>query len=394
MINRILLLILDSVGIGALPDADQFNDIGADTLGNIAKATGGIHLPNLRKAGLGNIEGVDAIEEIHQPTGAFGRAAQLSMGKDTTTGHWEIAGLHTEKPFQTFPEGFPREVMDLFEERIGRKSLGNYAASGTAIIEELGQEHMESGSPIVYTSADSVFQIAAHEEIIPIEELYRMCEIAREIMMGDFALARIIARPFIGEPGSFTRTHRRKDYSLAPPSPTMLDHCKDAGHPVVAVGKIEDIFNGKGITHAVHTESNMDGVDQMLNMMQEHSTGLIFTNLVDFDMKYGHRRDPVGYRKALEEADQRIPEILEAMKPEDLLLITADHGNDPTFEGTDHTREYVPILALGEAVTAGVDIGTRKSFADIASTIADLLKTKDTKIGISFADQIIANRRG
>lgn len=393
MINRVLLLILDSVGIGALPDADLFNDAGADTLGNMARKTGGLHLPNLQKLGLGNIHGVDVIEGVQQPMGAYGRASELSMGKDTTTGHWEIAGLHIEKPFQTFPDGFPEEVMSLFEKRIGRKTLGNYPASGTAIIEELGPEHMESAYPIVYTSADSVFQIAAHEEIIPIDELYRMCEIAREIMRGDYALARIIARPFIGNVGSFTRTHRRKDYSLTPPSPTVLDYCKDAGYPVVAVGKIEDIFNGKGITHSVHTKSNMDGIDQMIHMMQKYSTGLIFTNLVDFDMKYGHRRDAKGYRNALEEADHRIPEILKIMKPDDILIITADHGNDPTFRGTDHTREYVPILALGDAVNAGTDIGTRKTFADIGSTVADLLNTKDTKIGTSFADCILMNPR-
>ncbi|RQD67249.1 MAG: phosphopentomutase [Tindallia sp. MSAO_Bac2] len=387
--RRVLLLILDSVGIGALPDADQFGDLGADTLGNIVKATGGINLPNLQQAGIGNIKGVDGIDAINKPIGAFGRAAEISMGKDTTTGHWEIAGLHIKEPFKTFPDGFPDEVMNSFEERIGRKSLGNYAASGTVIIEELGKEHMETGFPIVYTSADSVFQIAAHEDIIPIEELYRMCETAREIMQGEYALARIIARPFVGEPGAFTRTHRRKDYSLSPPSPTVLDYCVEAGYPVVGVGKIEDIYNGKGITHAVHTESNMDGVDLMLKAMQEHQQGLIFTNLVDFDMKYGHRRDPEGYKEALEDADKRIPEILKAMNQEDILIITADHGNDPTHKGTDHTREYVPILVLGEKVSAGTDIGTRRTFADIASTISELLNVKDTEVGTSFADKVM-----
>ena len=388
MIKRILLLVLDSVGIGALPDAHVFGDTGADTLGNIIRATGGIHLPHLQSLGLGNVEGVGELDPVAAPLGAFGRSAEISNGKDTTTGHWEIAGLHIKEPFRTFPDGFPREVMDLFEERIGRKSLGNYAASGTVIIEDLGREHMETGKPIVYTSADSVFQIAAHEDIIPIDELYRFCEIAREIMRGEYALARIIARPFVGQPGSFTRTHRRKDYSLDPVERTILDHCKDAGYPVVGIGKIEDIFNGKGITHAIHTESNMDGVDQTLQAMNDFQTGLLFINLVDFDMKYGHRRDPAGYREALEEADARLPEIMAAMKPEDLLIITADHGNDPTYEGSDHTREYVPLLAFGASVKAGVSLGTRDTFADIAATIADVLKTKKPSIGSSFAETI------
>lgn len=389
MIKRVILLILDSVGIGALPDADQFGDVGANTLGNIIEATGGINLPHLQALGLGNIEGVDGVEAVAQPTGAYGRSEEISNGKDTTTGHWEIAGLHTQEPFRTFPDGFPKEVMDRFEEEIGRGSLGNYAASGTVIMEELGKEHMETGKPIVYTSADSVFQIAAHEEIIPIDELYRMCEIAREIMRGDYALARIIARPFIGEPGSFTRTHRRKDYSLDPAGKTVLDYLKEDGQEVVAVGKIEDIFNGKGITQAVHTESNMDGMDQTLKMMKEFPTGLIFTNLVDFDAKFGHRRDPAGYRNALEEADARLAEVMELMTAEDLLIITADHGNDPTYKGSDHTREYVPILVAGNQVKSGTSLGTRRTFADIASTISELLKVKDTGIGTSFAKEIL-----
>lgn len=390
MINRVILLILDSVGIGALPDAQDFGDVGANTLGNIIQATGGIHLPHLQALGLGNIEGVDGIEAVHHARGAYGRSQEISSGKDTTTGHWEIAGLHIQEPFKTFPDGFPKEVMERFETAIGRGSLGNYAASGTAIIEELGAEHMATGKPIVYTSADSVFQIAAHEEIIPIGELYRMCASAREIMRGDYALARIIARPFIGEPGSFSRTHRRKDYSLDPTGKTMLDYAVEAGHQVVAVGKIEDIFNGKGITHAVHTESNMDGIDQTIKMLEQFSSGLIFTNLVDFDMKFGHRRDAQGYRQALEKADARLPEILSNMTPNDLLIITADHGNDPTFKGTDHTREYVPILVAGEKIQKGVDLGTRTTFADIASTIAEVLNTKDTGVGTSFAKQLLS----
>ena len=389
MIKRIILLILDSVGIGALPDADKFGDLGANTLGNIVKATGGINLPNLQALGLGNIPELEGVEPVSDPTGSFGRSAEISNGKDTTTGHWEIAGLYTKDPFRTFPDGFPSEVMDRFENEIGRGTLGNYAASGTVIIEELGQEHMKTGKPIVYTSADSVFQIAAHEEVIPIEELYRMCEAARKIMRGEYSLARIIARPFIGEPGNFVRTHRRKDYSLDPTSKTMLDTISESGQEVVAVGKIEDIFNGRGITQAVHTENNMDGVDQTLAMMGRFPKGLIFTNLVDFDMLFGHRRDPDGYRKALEEADARIPEILNAMNPEDMLIITADHGNDPTHEGSDHTREYVPIIVYGSHVKPGVHIGTRRTFADIASTITEILHAEDAGVGESFVSEIL-----
>ncbi|WP_283408670.1 phosphopentomutase [Anoxynatronum buryatiense] len=386
--NRVILLILDSVGIGALPDAHDFGDVGANTLGNIIKSTGGIALPHMQALGLGNIEGIEGIDAVTLPQGAYGRSAEISSGKDTTTGHWEIAGLHIKEPFKTFPDGFPKEIMTRFEKAIGRGTLGNYAASGTAIIEELGAEHMATGKPIVYTSADSVFQVAAHESVISIDELYQMCVIAREIMRGDYALARIIARPFTGEPGSFSRTHRRKDYSLDPTGKTMLDYAAEAGYEVVAVGKIEDIFNGKGITHAVHTENNMDGIDQTLKMMEAFPTGLIFTNLVDFDMKYGHRRDSSGYRKALEEADARLPEILSRMLPHDLLIITADHGNDPTFKGSDHTREYVPILAAGDLVRKGTDLGTRRTFADISSTVSEVLKTKDTGVGSSFAAEL------
>ncbi|SFH48615.1 phosphopentomutase [Tindallia magadiensis] len=389
MIDRVILLVLDSVGIGALPDAKKYGDMGADTLGNIAKETGSIHLPNLQQLGLGNIESVNAVDAITSPSGAFGRAAELSVGKDTTTGHWEIAGLITKEPFRTFPNGFPAEIMESFEKKIGKKTLGNYAASGTVIIEELGEKHIQTGYPIIYTSADSVFQIAAHEEIIPINELYHMCEVAREMMQGDYALARIIARPFEGKPGAFSRTHRRKDYSLSPPHPTILNHCEKAGYPVIGIGKIDDIFNSQGVTHSIHTENNMDGINQTLKAMDNYPNGLIFTNLVDFDMKYGHRRDALGYRLALEEADTRIPEILSKMKTNDVLLITADHGNDPTHPGTDHTREYVPIIIAGDHISAGLNLGTRCSFADIASTISELLNTRDTGNGIGFSKLIL-----
>ena len=386
MINRVVLLVIDSVGIGYLPDADKYGDYGANTLGNIALHTGGISLPNMRALGLGNIDEIKGVEPIADPTGAFGRANELSSGKDTTTGHWEITGLYVEEPFNTFPNGFSEEIIKEFENRIGKKTLGNYAASGTVIIEDLGKKHLETGYPIVYTSADSVFQIAAHEDIISVPELYKMCEIAREIMMGENAVARIIARPFDGELGSFQRTTNRKDYSLDPTSKTVLDLAKNEGLEVIGIGKIEDIFNSKGITSAIHTKSNMSGVDATIESLNKESKGIIFTNLVDFDAKYGHRRNPEGYKDALEAFDKRVPDILAAMNDDDILIITADHGNDPTFKGTDHTREYVPILVYGKEIKSNVNLGTRKSFADIAKTISEFLRISDTGVGESFAE--------
>lgn len=387
-INRVILFVLDSVGVGALPDSEKFGDIEVNTLGNIAKEVG-IELPSLQALGLGNIDGIVGIEPIETPKGAYGKSMEVSMGKDTTTGHWELAGLHLKEPFRTYAEGFPKEVMDAFEKAIGRKAIGNKAASGTEIIEELGREHMETGFPIVYTSADSVFQIAAHEEVIPLEELYKMCSIAREIMMGEHAVARIIARPFIGGLGSFERTPNRRDFSLEPFESTVLDIAKEKGLDVIAIGKIEDIFNGKGITEAVHTKDNMAGVDETIKALRGDSKGIIFTNLVDFDSKYGHRRDALGYKKALEELDARVPEILAALKPEDVIIFTADHGNDPTYKGTDHTREYVPIVIYGAGIKANTNIGVRKSFADIANTISDLLNIPNTGKGESFKQQIL-----
>ncbi|AOT68132.1 phosphopentomutase [Geosporobacter ferrireducens] len=389
MINRVNIFVLDSVGIGELPDSPAFGDKGVDTFGNIVKACGGIQIPNLLKLGFGNIEGVKGVDAIAAPLGAYGRAAEKSNGKDTTTGHWEIAGLHIEQPFQTYPEGFPKFIMDAFEEKIGRKTLGNIPASGTEIIEQLGPEHMKTGSPIIYTSADSVFQIAAHEEIIPIDELYQICEIAREMLMGEIQVARVIARPFIGSPGNFERTSNRRDYSVSPFEPTLLDIAKNNGLDVIAVGKIEDIFNGQGITEAVHTKDNMDGIDQTIEYLKRDSKGIIFTNLVDFDAKYGHRRDPQGYRQALEAFDLRLPELLERLKEDDIIILTADHGNDPTYKGTDHTREYIPILVYGKKVKQNVNIGTRTSFADIAATVADLLSIEKPAIGTSFKELII-----
>ncbi len=389
MINRVLLFVLDSVGIGALPDAADFGDVGANTLGSMARAEGTFKIDNLLSLGLGNIEGVEDLPAVDEPKGAYGRSMEVSNGKDTTTGHWEIAGLRIDEAFKTYPEGFPPRVIDAFEEKTGRKALCNKPASGTEIIEELGEQHMETGDVIVYTSADSVFQIAAHEEVVPLEELYRMCEIAREILRGKDAVARVIARPFIGEPGSFERTSNRRDYSLSPFGPTVLDHAKEAGYAVQAVGKIVDIFNGQGITEDVHTKSNMDGIDKTLAYLATDSKGIIFTNLVDFDAKYGHRRNIEGYKQALEETDVRIPEILSTMRADDIVIFTADHGNDPGFKGTDHTREYVPILVYGHQVKAGVNLGTRKTFADIAATVADILNIKGTGNGTSFKSEIL-----
>jgi len=380
---------MDSVGIGALPDAGNFGDIGANTLGNIAIKQKGINLSNLQRLGLGNIDNIVGVEPILSPLGAFGKSLEVSNGKDTTTGHWELSGLHLTEPFKTFPKGFPKDIIDSFECEIGRKVLGNKAASGTEILDELGEEHMKTGYPIVYTSADSVLQIAAHEEIIPLEKLYEMCKIAREIMMGDNAIARIIARPFVGTPGNFDRTSNRKDYSLDPSGETVLDIVKKEGLDVIAIGKIEDIFNGKGITDAVHTTDNMDGIDKTIEYIQKESKGIIFTNLVDFDSKYGHRRDPKGYKEALEKFDSRIPEILNSMKDNDIIIFTADHGNDPTYQGSDHTREYIPIIIYGKHVKGNVNIGTRKSFADIAATISDIFTIQSTGNGESFKDLIL-----
>ena len=389
MIKRVIIFVMDSVGIGALPDAEKFGDIGVNTLGNIAKASESFNIPNLKKLGIGNIEGLEMIGPYKEPIGAFGRSGEVSNGKDTTTGHWEMAGLFLEEPFQTFPDGFPEHIIKEFEEKTGRKVLCNKPYSGTDVIVDYGEEHMKTGNVIVYTSADSVFQIAAHEEVVPLDELYKMCEIARKIMMGENQLARIIARPFLGELGNFERTSNRRDYSLKPFDKTVLDNAKEAGLDVQAVGKIVDIFNGQGITEDVHTKSNMDGVDWTIKYLNRDSKGILFTNLVDFDAMYGHRRNVAGYRGAIEELDARIPEILEAMNDDDIIIFTADHGNDPTYKGTDHTREYIPLLVYGKSVKKGVSIGTRTTFADIAATTADILEIKAPPFGESFKSMIL-----
>ncbi|SHH48250.1 phosphopentomutase [Caloranaerobacter azorensis DSM 13643] len=389
MIKRVTLIVLDSVGIGALPDAKMYGDEGSHTVDNISKQLGGLQLPNLERLGLGLIEGVNEIRKTDEPIGSFGRSLEKSAGKDTTTGHWEIAGIILEKPFPTYPDGFPSEVISKFEEAIGRKVLGNKPASGTVIIEELGKEHMETGYPIVYTSADSVFQIAAHEEIISVEELYDMCEKARQILTGKHSVGRVIARPFLGKPGEFYRTPNRRDFALKPIQRTILDEIKDNGYDVMAVGKIEDIFAGVGITESVHTKNNMDGVDKTIEFMKTDKNGLIFTNLVDFDMKYGHRNNVEGYAQALKEFDERVPEIIENLKDDEILIITADHGCDPTTPSTDHSREYIPILVYGSKVKSGVNLGTRETFADIGATILDVLGIEKSINGNSFANLII-----
>lgn len=388
MINNVTLIVLDSVGIGELPDAGKYGDEGSNTVSNIIKQVPNINLKNLNKLGLGLIEGVDGLDVVDNPLGSFGRAAEKSAGKDTTTGHWEISGIVLNEPFPTFPNGFPKDLIDRFEKLIGTKILGNKVASGTEIIKELGQQHIETGYPIVYTSADSVFQIAAHEDVIPVEKLYEICKIARSILVDKYAVGRVIARPFEGKDGSFTRTANRKDFSLKPIYKTMLDIIKDAGLEVMAVGKIHDIFGGQGITQSVHTVDNMDGVDKTIEFIKTHNRGLIFTNLVDFDMKYGHRNNVEGYAKALEEFDNRLPEIIDNMREDEVLIITADHGCDPTTVSTDHSREYIPILVYSNKIKNGINIGTRNSFADIGATILELLGLSGLKNGESFAHLI------
>lgn len=390
-VDRIILIILDSVGIGAMPDADEYGDTGSNTLGNLARARGGLGLPHLGRLGLGNLTEVTGVPSVgSQAAGAFGRAALASPGKDTMTGHWELAGIQLEQPFQTFPDGFPPEVIRMFEERTGRRALGNVAASGTAIIADLGEQHMATGSPIVYTSADSVFQIAAHEAVIPLDELYTMCEIAREIMQGPYLVGRIIARPFLGRPGAFKRTENRKDYTLKPPGKMLLDYIKDADLDVLAVGKIEDIYAGQGITKSKHTKDNLDGLNVIKDFMAERRRGLVMANLVDFDMLYGHRNDVEGYARALEEVDAHVPELLGSMNSRDVLVFVADHGCDPTTPSTDHSREYVPILVAGDKIRPGVDLGTRASLADLGATVADLLGVTYRGAGQSFARMIMA----
>ena len=389
--KKVILIVLDSMGIGALPDAAEYGDAGADTLGHILEKKSDLNIPNLRALGLGNIQGVCGGKlAVPAPKGTFCKLAEVSRGKDTITGHWEIAGLKTEIPFKTYPEGFPKKFMDEFEEAIGVGTLGNYPASGTEIIEKLGPEHEATGKPIVYTSADSVFQIAANTAVIPLERLYEICAIARKMLVGDVACGRVIARPYIiDENGKRTRTSDRHDYAVSPTGETLLDKVSGGGKTLYAVGKISDIFNGQGVSESVHIDGNMDGVDKTIEAMKMDFEGMIFTNLVDFDSKYGHRRDPEGYGRCIEEFDARLPEIEAVLGDDDVLMLCADHGNDPTHMGTDHTREYVPLVIYGKQIKAGLDLGIRKSFADIGATIADILQVEGLEEGESFKDAIL-----
>ena len=390
--RRVILIVLDSVGAGEAPDAAAYGDVGSNTLGNIAAAMGGLHLPNLQQLGLGNILPLAGVPAVAEPAGAFGRMQEISCGKDTTAGHWELAGTPLLNPLPTYPHGFPAELLAEFERQIGRGTLGNIPASGTVIIEQLGEEHLRTGKPIVYTSADSVFQIAAHEEIIPLPQLYEMCQIARRLLVGEHGVGRVIARPFVGQPGSFKRTANRRDFSLPPLAGNLLETVQAAGLPVVAIGKIHDIFADRHIDFSYPTKDNADGMQTILATMAKHSTGLIWANLVDFDMQFGHRNDVAGYAAALEAFDAWLPQLLAQLQPADLLLITADHGNDPTTSSTDHSREYVPVLASGAMVAGGRDLGIRPSFADLGATAADYLgagKLPALPAGNSFLPYII-----
>jgi phosphopentomutase len=384
--RRVIWIVLDSVGIGEMPDAAAYGDQGSDTLGNIARQRR-LSLPNLCRMGLANIKPLTGLDPVSSPSGAFGKCTLASPGKDTTTGHWEMTGIHLEKPFPLYPHGFPREVLDEFERRVGRSILGNKAASGTEIIKELGEEHMRTGSPIVYTSADSVFQIAAHEEVIPLFELYKMCEIAREILRGPHEVGRVIARPFIGSPGAFTRTANRHDYAVPPPKGMLLDQLADRKIEVYSVGKIFDVFLGRGIGDHERTKSNADGMDKTLEAMDQVERGLIFVNLVDFDQLYGHRNDVEGYARALEEVDAWLPSLETKLREDDLAILTADHGCDPTTPSTDHSREYVPVLAYGKKARQGVDLGIRGTLSDIGQTVAENFGARIAK-GVSFLPQV------
>jgi phosphopentomutase len=387
--DRVCLIVLDSVGIGELPDAEQFGDVGSHTLGHIAQRVEGLALPHMQQLGLGNIAELQGIPATSKPKAYYGKMAEVSVGKDTMTGHWELMGLKVEIPFNVYPDGFPEKMIRQFEQETGREVIGNKPASGTEILDELGEEQMKTGAWIVYTSADSVFQLAAHEEIIPLEELYRACEVARRLtLQEEFAAGRVIARPYVGKPGAFVRTSNRHDYAVKPPAPTVMNSLKDAGLDVVAIGKINDIYSGEGVTKAIHTKSNLDGIQKTIEVLETSFKGLSFTNLVDFDSLYGHRRDPEGYGRALEEFDAHLPEIMKNLGPKDLFVLTADHGNDPIHTGTDHTREYVPILLYSPGFTNSGSIGTRATFSDLGATIAENFKVASTGQGTSFLENL------
>lgn len=388
MINRAVLIVLDSVGVGELPDAADYGDVGSNTVKNIYLNIENFSLPNLEKLGLLNINGFEDIKKCNNFQGTIAKCKEKSKGKDTTTGHWEISGIVLDKPFPTYPNGFPEDLIKEFEKKAGRKVIGNYPASGTEIIKELGKEHVETGNLIVYTSADSVFQIAAHEVVVPLDELYNICTIAREMLQGEHGVGRVIARPFIGTEGNFTRTENRKDFSLVPPSDTLLDYVKNNNMEVYAIGKIEDIFVNKGITRSNHTHNNEEGIEATIEAIKEDFRGLIFTNLVDFDMIYGHRNNVQGYADALKYFDEKLPEIIENLKDDDVLIITADHGCDPTTESTDHSREYIPLIFYGKSIKKNNNLGILDTYASIGKTILDMLNIENNIEGTSVLGNI------
>ena len=388
-INRIIWIVLDSVGIGEARDAAKFGDEGADTLGHTAEANGGLNIPNMVKLGIGNIDGAHNLERCDNPIGCFGKLAEVSAGKDTTIGHWEMAGIYSPNPFPVYPDGFPQDIIDEFIRKTGVPGiLCNKPASGTQIIAELGDEHVATGKPIVYTSGDSVFQIACHEDVVPVETLYEYCKIARKILMGAHAVARVIARPFVGQYPNFERTDRRHDFSLVPPKQTVLDDLKDAGKDVIGVGKIYDIFAGKGITETTANHGNKKNMEKVFELQKKDFNGLCYINLVDFDMIYGHRRDILGYTTALNEFDKDLEIFLANMRVDDVLFITADHGCDPGYKGTDHTRESVPLLGYSKCWKQGVNIGTRDTYADIAATLAQIFEIEYHGDGTGFLEML------
>ncbi len=386
--SRAIIIVLDGVGVGELPDAAQYNDQGANSLGNLSEKIGELNLLNLEFLGLGNIINLKGVRRLDKPKGSFGKMAEKSPGKDSTSGHWEITGIILNQCFPLYPNGFPKELIERFEKAIGHKVLGNIPASGTEIIKQLGEEHMNTGYPIIYTSADSVFQIAAHESVISLNELYEMCKIARKILDGKHCVGRVIARPFTGKPGSFSRTKHRKDFSLEPPEPTLLDIAKDRGYPVIAIGKVDELFANRGYTKAFHSINNQECIEYTLKAFNDYSTGLIFTNLIQFDMDWGHRNDYKAYYQGLVDFDKRLPEILEKLKEDDLLAITSDHGNDPTTSSTDHSREYVPLLIYSKSMKSGVNLGTRETFADLGQTVAEYLNLPALPNGSSFLKKL------
>jgi phosphopentomutase len=391
--NRVILIVLDSVGIGELPDAHAYGDEGSNTLGNIARQVT-LNIPTLASLGLSRVVTLPGVKVTASPLAAFGRMAERSAGKDSVTGHWELMGLVVDRPFPTFPHGFPRELIERFEQRIGRRTIGNVVASGTAVIDELGPEHLRTGAPIVYTSADSVFQIAAHEDVVPIEQLYHFCKIAYELVVDEIGMGRVIARPFVGAPGNFARTANRHDYAMPPRGETLLDKLVAHGLTVTSVGKIHDLFAGRGITSSHPTRSDDDGMAIVEERMREQAGGLVFANLVDFDTVYGHRNDVRGYAANLERFDARLASLLPLLRDDDLLVVTADHGNDPSTPSTDHSREYVPLLMTGHRVRKGVDLGTRPSFADLAQTLAEAFGVTPVANGTSFLADLTAGTAG